>query len=259
MPRPFLKWAGGKAQLLKDLYKHLPKDFNTYYEPFVGAGALFMSLAPENAVINDSNGDLINTYRVVAMNPKGLIELLSTYENNEKFYYQIRSENPMEMSSLEAAARFIYLNKTCFNGLYRVNAKNQFNVPYGKNRNKVCDAQTITLASKLLKTCTILSTDFEKSVQDVQQGDFVYFDPPYIDTFSGYSKTGFNDEEHERLANLYKELTEKGVKCLLSNSDHPFSRELYRDYEVISLQAKRSINSNGKGRGKVGEILVKNY
>ena len=260
LPRPFLKWAGGKAQLLKELYKYIPKEFETYYEPFVGAGALFFSLSPDKAVINDVNGDLINTYRVLSMNLKGVIELLQEYEYDQKFYYDIRSKNPLELSSIEAAARFIYLNRTCFNGVYRVNAKNEFNVPFGQYKNPIiCDTQLLTLASKTLKNATLLSTDFEKCVEDAATGDFVYFDPPYVDSFTGDSKNGFNDDEHVRLAKVFDRLTEDGVKCLLSNSDTPFTRELYNDYTIISVRARRSINSNGKGRGKVGELLIKNF
>lgn len=264
MSKPFLKWAGGKAQLLQQIYKHIPENFGTYFEPFMGAGAVFFSLKPEKAVLNDVNCDLMNTYRVVKSNLNGVIELLQTYENDEKFFLSMREKMPMELSSLEAAARFIYLNRTAFNGLYRVNSKNKYNVPFGHYKKPtICDVQALTLASKALKSAEIMSTDFEKVLSTAEEGDFVYLDPPYIkvnqSSFVGYSKKGFNDKDHERLADLFKTLMEKKVKCLLSNADTPYTRELYSEFEVISVEARRNINSNGKGRGKVGEVLVRNY
>ena len=265
MSKPFIKWAGGKSQVLTHLYKHLPKKtFKSYYEPFVGAGALFFSLRPQKAVLNDINGDLINTYRVVQNNVKGLIETLQAYENEKDFYYRIREISPMELTPMEAAARFIYLNRTCFNGLYRVNSKNKFNVPFGNYKNpSICDVQNMTLAAKALKDVELLSTDFIKALEDVSEGDFVYFDPPYVKltetSFVGYSKKGFGIDDQERLLDIFKALSEKGVLCMLSNADVPWTREAYSDFETVSIKARRNINSNGKGRGHVGELIIKNY
>lgn len=266
MARPIIRWAGGKSQLLHELMKHVPLKYDSYYEPFVGGGAMFFALKPEISVLSDSNGELINTYTVVRDNVEDLIRVLPSYRNDKEFFLEVRSFNPMEMSDLERAARFIFLNKTCFNGLWRVNSKNVFNVPFGNYKNpKICDAGTLRLASKALQGVNLQATYYQNVILEdsVSENAFMYLDPPYLpvsDTsFVAYSKKGFGLKDHEQLADSIDQLTEKNVKVLLSNSDTSWVRERYSEYRVIEVKAKRSINSNGKGRGKVSELLIKNY
>lgn len=266
MSRPFLKWAGGKSQLLKELCKYVPNEYNRYYEPFIGGGALFFFLNKSNAVISDSNGELINTYRVVRDNVEELIKTLNKYPNDESFFYDIRKLNPLELEDTVRAARFIYLNKTCFNGLYRVNSKNEFNVPFGKYKNPlIVDKGNLRSCSKLLQGVTMEASYFEKSLmkKEASEGDFIYFDPPYVPvtetSFVGYSKKGFNIESHEMLASVFEEKAKQGAFVLLSNSDVSWVRERYAKFEIIEVKAKRSINSNGDGRGKVGELIIKSF
>ena len=264
MPRPFLRYAGGKAGLLKDLYKHVPSDFNRYYEPFAGGSALFFSLTPSDALLSDFNGELMNAYRAVRDDLEGLMELLRPCPNEEAFYYEMREKHPMELSPLEAAARFIYLNKTCFNGIYRVNSKNEFNVPFANLKSpSICDESTLRLSSKTLQGVEILASSFEEVLKLPQEGDFVYMDPPYIPvsstSFVDYCKNGFGMDRQEELAGCFRDLTERGVKCVLSNADVEWIRETYKDFNIFEVMAKRSINSNGAGRGKVGELIVRNW
>ena len=265
MARPFLKWAGGKSQLLKEICKHLPKKYNKYYEPFVGGGAVFFFMRPGNAILSDSNGCLIRTYSVVRDQVEDLIQILEKYPNDEDFYYDMRKLNSAELPDLQRAARFIFLNKTCFNGLYRVNSKNEFNVPFGKYKNPlILDKGNLRSCSKLLQGVTLEATYFYKSsILNANQGDFIYMDPPYVPvsetSFVGYSKKGFNLEQHEKLAKLFEESAAKGVFVLLSNSDVPWVRERYSNFNIIEVNARRSINSKGSGRGKVGELLIRSY
>jgi len=271
--KPYLKWAGGKRQLLKDILKYLPKGINnyTYYEPFIGAGALFFELQPKKAIINDFNEQLILTYNVLKENVDELILLLKKYQqkNVEEYYYEIRnmdrnSEIFNKLSNIEKAARLIFLNKTCFNGLYRVNSQGLFNVPYGKYKNPaICEEIVLHQNSNYLNSNEICITnkDFEQAVSSAGKKSFIYFDPPYHSpdktNFTGYQANGFDDNEQERLRNVMIKLTNRGVKCLLSNSDTEFIRELYNYelFEIISVQAKRAINSDSAGRGTVNEVL----
>ena len=271
--KPYLKWAGGKRQLLKDILKYLPKGINnyTYYEPFIGAGALFFELQPKKAIINDFNEQLILTYNVLKENADELILLLKKYQqkNVEEYYYEIRnmdrnSEIFSKLSDIEKAARLIFLNKTCFNGLYRVNSQGLFNVPYGKYKNPaICEEIVLRQISNYLNSNEICITnkDFEQAVSSAGKKSFIYFDPPYHSpdktNFTGYQANGFDDDEQERLRNVMIKLTNRGVKCLLSNSDTEFIRELYNYelFEIISVQAKRAINSDSAGRGTVNEVL----
>jgi len=275
--KPYLKWAGGKRQLLKDILKYLPKGINnyTYYEPFIGAGALFFELQPKKAIINDFNEQLILTYNVLKENVDELILLLKKYQqkNVEEYYYEIRnmdrnSEIFSKLSNIEKAARLIFLNKTCFNGLYRVNSQGLFNVPYGKYKNPaICEEIVLRQISNYFNSNEICITnkDFEQSVSSAGKRSFIYFDPPYHSpdktNFTGYQANGFDDVEQERLRNVMIKLTNRGVKCLLSNSDTEFIRELYNYelFEIISVQAKRAINSDSAGRGNVNEVLIKNW
>ena len=264
MSRPFIKWAGGKTQLLKHMHTYFPKSFNTYYEPFVGGGAVFFCIRPEKAVLSDANGELINAYEVIKTDVEPLIQRLSEYVNEKEFYLNVRSKNPMELERVDRAARFIFLNKTGFNGLYRVNKRNEFNVPFGGYKNPTfCDKGNLRSVSKLLQNVEFHATYFEKVLVNCQEDDFVYLDPPYLPidgkNFTSYTKKGFSLEDHERLASLYEELTEKNVKVLQSNSDTEWARDRYKEFETIEVQGRRSINSKGDGRGKVGELLIKNY
>ncbi len=272
--KPFVKWAGGKRQIIKELKKYIPEDIECYYEPFVGGGALFFDLAPKKAVINDFNGELINVYRVLCDFEKytKMCNLLKAYEakNSEEFYYEIRNKDRnkssiSKMSDYTRAARTIYLNKACFNGLYRVNSKNEFNVPFNKKLklNTYDGENLLTIHTYLIMNdITIMNGDFEKSVENAKSGDFVYFDPPYDtlnNSFTSYTENGFGKEEQRRLFDVYKRLDKKGVKVMLSNHNTPFINELYKDYNIRVIKAKRNINSNGKGRGSVEETIITNY
>ncbi len=273
-PKPFLKWAGGKRQLLPELKKYIP-EFNRYFEPFVGAGALFFELQPNCAVINDINTELINCYRVIRQFPEELIDELSWFENTEEYFYNVRDwdrkrNDPLSTFAnlVKKAARTIYLNKTCFNGLYRVNSKGKFNVPYGKYKAEFKpDTKNIRAVSKYLAPVTILNGDFEAAVKDTREGDFVYFDPPYdpvseTANFTNYNAGGFGKSEQLRLRDTFLGLTKRGVKVMLSNADTRFISRLYEYYygfHIYKVNAKRAINSKGDRRGAVSEVVITNY
>ncbi|HAC62104.1 MAG TPA: DNA methyltransferase [Cyanothece sp. UBA12306] len=272
--KPFLKWAGGKRQLMPEIRKNMPKNYNIYYEVFIGGGALLFNLQPSQAVINDSNKELINCYEVIRDNPEELIENLKEYKNNKTHFYRIREldRNPQEYSKLshvEKASRIIYLNKTCYNGLFRVNSQGQFNVPFGKYKKPdIVNETVIKAVSKYLKEneIKILNGDFARALNYAEKGDFIYLDPPYdpvSDTasFTGYDVNGFNKQEQKRLKEIVDKLHQKGAKILLSNSCTDFICDLYNNeyYRQIKISAIRSINSQGNKRGKIDEILIKNY
>ena len=277
--KPYLKWAGGKRQLLPEIKRFLPANLGKlrYYEPFIGAGALFFDRQPRRAVISDTNAELILTYKVIRDNVNDLISALIAHktQNSEEYYYQVREQDRdcnrfAALTEIEKAARLIYLNKTCYNGLYRVNSQGMFNVPYGRYTNPViCDEPIIRAIHKYLcrdnTEIKILHGDFAAAVADAERNSFIYFDPPYHSlgntNFTGYQAGGFGEAEQERLRNVFVERTNAGAKCLLSNSDTPFIRELYNDerFEIISVKAKRAINSDSAGRGEVDEVLVKNW
>ena len=272
--KPFVKWAGGKRQVINELLKYVPDEFDTYYEPFVGGGALLFELSPKKAVINDSNEELMNVYNVLCNEEKfkKMCNLLNSYEtkHSEEFYYNIRNKDRSKtafnrLSDYTRAARTIYLNKTCFNGLYRVNSKNEFNVPFGKKThvNTYEGSNLITVSNYLtMNDVKILSVDFEEAVKDAKKGDFVYFDPPYdsdTKSFTSYTETGFDKSEQTRLARVFKELDKKGVYVMLSNHSTILVNELYKDYHIYTIEAKRNINANGKKRGKVEELIITNY
>ena len=275
--KPFLKWAGGKRQLLPVIKEHFPKDAvsRTYYEPFVGAGAVLFGLRPKKAVINDSNEQLMLTYRTIQDDVESVIKTLKYYQkkHSSKLYYEIRNWDRDTavfniLPDFVKTARLIYLNKTCFNGLYRVNAKGFFNVPQGRYKNPaICEEGLLRGISDYLNASdvAILHGDFEQAVLGADTNSFVYFDPPYhspVSTgFTGYQADGFDEKEHERLRDLMIRLTGMGAKCLLSNADTEYVRNLYRhaQFEIIPVQAKRRINANAAGRGEVGELLVKNW
>jgi DNA adenine methylase len=273
--KPFLKWAGGKRQLLDQIRNFLPVNGNacTYYEPFIGGGAVFFDLQPARAVINDRIGDLAAVYRVIQRGIDELLELLEKHrvQNSRDYYYRIRNQDRdkgryANMGDVERAARFLYLNRTCYNGLYRVNRRGEFNVPRGRYKTApVYDEANLQAIHHYLASnkIDILNGDFAGAVKTAGGGDFVYFDPPYHSPnrsgFTGYQAAGFGEDEQRRLRDTFADLARRGVSCLLSNSDTPFIRELYRDFEIIGLEARRAINSNAAGRGTVGEVLVRNF
>ena len=272
--KPFVKWAGGKRQIIDELKKYIPDDFNTYYEPFIGGGALLFELAPKKAVINDSNAELMNVYQVLCDDSKfkKMCRVLNNYEANhsEEFFYEIRNKDKNKntfnrLSDYTRAARTIYLNKACFNGLYRVNSKNEFNVPFGKKSkvNTYDGNNLITVSNYLtMNNINILNKDFEEVLKDAKKGDFVYFDPPYDsdnNIFTSYTEEGFGKEEQRRLAKVFKELDKKGVYVMLSNHNTTLINELYKDYHIHVIEAKRNINSNGKKRGNVEEVIITNF
>lgn len=271
---PVLKWAGGKTQLLPEINKRLPKQFNTYYEPFFGGGALLFSLLPSSAVINDLNSELMNVYKCIKHDtqfPKLLKELDRHQSLHSKsYYYLIRdldcSPYYKNWRDYERAARTIYLNKTCFNGLYRVNKKGHFNTPIGTEKyKKLYDLDNITNMHEYLKNnnVKILCGSYSSAVKDAKAGDFVYFDPPYDyqdgDGFTSYTADGFTKENQVELFNLFKELSDKGVYVMLSNNNTDFIRDLYKDYNIGVVHAKRAINHKGDGRGAVEEVIITNY
>jgi len=272
--KPFVKWAGGKRQIMDKLMKYVPYEFDTYYEPFVGGGALLFELSPKKAVINDSNKELMNVYEVLCNEEKfkKLCSTLNSYErdHSEEFYYELRNKDRNKnafnrLSDYTRAARTIYLNKACFNGLYRVNSKNEFNVPFGKKVkvNTYEGSNLITVSNYLtMNDIELQCVDFEEAVSTAKKGDFVYFDPPYdseTSTFNSYTEEGFGKEEQRRLARVFKELDEKGVYVMLSNHNTTLINELYKDYNIHVIEAKRNINSNGNKRGKVEEVIITNY
>lgn len=270
---PILKWVGGKRQLLSEISPLLPKKITTYVEPFVGGGAVLFDLQPKKAVINDFNKELINTYKVVKESPNKLLELLKIHDKNncEDYYYEIRALDRTDdfenMSDVAKAARIIYLNKTCFNGLYRVNQAGQFNSPYGKYKNpNIINEPAILAMSNYFNNnnIKIIQGDYKDALKNLRKGAFVYFDPPYMpistsSSFTGYTEGGFGEKEQIELKKECEKLNARGIKFMLSNSDHPLIRELYKDYNIKIVQARRSINSKGNKRGEINEILVRNY
>ena len=273
-PKPFVKWAGGKRQIIEELKKYLPNEFDCYYEPFVGGGALLFELMPKKAVINDSNKELMNVYEMIADYEKFILmgNVLNKHErkNNEKYYYEIRNIDRDEdkfskMMDYEKAARTIYLNKACFNGLYRVNRKGYFNVPYGKRDTvNTYDGENLLNIHTYFENndITIKCDDFKEIVKDAKKGDFVYFDPPYDtynNSFTSYTEEGFSRDDQKRLSETFMELDKKGVYVMLSNHNTEYINELYKDYNIHIINAKRSINSNGNKRGSVEEVIITNY
>ena len=272
--KPFVKWAGGKRQILDKLKEYVPTEYNTYYEPFVGGGALLFELAPKHAVINDLNQELMNTYKVLCDEEKfkKMCRVLNNYEANhsEEFYYEIRNKDRNKntynkLSDYTRAARTIYLNKACFNGLYRVNSKGEFNVPYGKKTkvNTYDGNNLITVSNYLtMNDIKILNVDYKEALKTAKKGDFAYIDPPYdSDTtiFTNYTETGFNKDSQRELALVFKELSDKGVFVMLSNYNTTLIQELYKDYHIHLIEAKRNINANAKKRGSVFEVIITNY
>jgi len=268
---PFLKWAGGKRQLLDQYAPHLPAlgRGGTYFEPFLGGGALFFHLQPRRAVLSDINDDLINCYRMVRDHAAEVLDLVAEHRRRHcrDHYYAVRALDLGPLTHIQQAARFIYLNRTCFNGLYRVNSKGGFNVPMGRYVRPMATIEaTVLAASRALLRADIRVASFAHAVAGAKRGDVVYFDPPYqplspTASFTSYSKDDFGEADQRHLAEVFAELTERGVKALVSNSDHPFVRKLYasKAYRLIEVRASRAINSRAERRGAVGELLVCNF
>ena len=259
--KPLLKWAGGKTQLLGEIIPKVPKKYGRYIEPFFGGGAVFFATHPENGIIADSNPELVNLYRSVADDVDGVIAQLRQYENTEEVFYATRALDIIKLSNVEAAARTIFLNRTCFNGLYRVNKSGQFNVPFGRYKNpKIIDEGALKAASVLLSNTTIICGDYKKVLKEnAQTGDFVFLDPPYLPSsayadFKRYTKEQFYEEDHVELANEVGRLYELGCYVVLTNSNHPLVHEQYKKFSIQIVQTKRYISCNGKGR--TGEDVI---
>lgn len=268
---PILKWVGGKRQLLSEIMPMINvKPGSTYVEPFLGGGAVFFELQPKKAIVNDYNDELINVYLTVRDSAEELIVELEKHNKNntEDYFYEIRaldrSEEYCKMSNVEKAARIIYLNKTCYNGLYRVNLAGQFNSPYGKYKNpNIVNAAAIRAMSKYLNEnkIQICNGDYREVLKKVRKGSFVYLDPPYMpisssSSFTGYTENGFSYEQQVALKEECDKLRKKGIPFLQSNSDCPEIRELYKEYEIKTVHAKRAINSNASKRGEINEVLI---
>ena len=274
LAQPFLKWAGGKRQLLPVIKEFQPTKYTQYYEPFVGAGAVLFFMQPKKSTINDTNSELINCYQVIKDQPQELLAQIQHHkeQNSQEYYYKLREQDRKDdfknLSLVQRAARIIYLNKTCFNGLFRVNSRGQFNVPYGKYSNPViADPAVIRAVSEYLNRANvrIKCGDFEKAINTARKGAFIYFDPPYhplsdTSSFTGYSINGFGEEEQIRLKQVCDKLSDRGCQVLASNSASPFIKELYDDprYEIIDVLATRAINAVGSKRGKINELLIHN-
>lgn len=270
---PFVKWAGGKRQLLKQIRERMPQKYNKYYEPFVGGGAVVFDLLPERAIINDINKALINTYQQICNESEAFIDMVNRldremWEDGKEYYYALRERYNDKLIQgefdIELAALFVFINKHCFNGLYRVNGKGLFNVPYNKSRNQSIEAEAIRATSEYLKSVTIMNGDFQNACEEAKEHDFVFIDSPYAPlnptSFEAYTKEGFDMESHKRLADLYDKLTARGCYCMLTNHNTELINELYgnKGYRMDVVHVKRFINSDASKR--VGEeIIICNY
>ncbi|NJK38410.1 MAG: DNA adenine methylase [Oscillatoriales cyanobacterium RM2_1_1] len=268
-PRPFLKWAGGKAKLISQYTPYFPQQFRTYHEPFLGGGAIFFHLNQQHAVLTDINQELVNVYRCVRDQVEAVIDSLNNHQqhhqkNQQIYYYQIRATR--FQTPVERAARILYLNKTCFNGLYRENSKGGFNVPLGRYKNpKICDPELLYAAANALKTARIQVSSFDQVLAEATSPeDFVYFDPPYhpissTSSFTAYNRYSFHQADQVRLAQVFRKLANWGVQVMLSNSDCPLIRDLYQDFLIHEIKAARTINSNARKRGEITELLITSY
>jgi DNA adenine methylase len=273
--RPLLKWAGGKTQLLPEILTRMPESFGAYHEPFMGGGAVFFAIGPQRATVSDTNENLVNLYLHTRDSAGALSESLrlleaefnslSPEEQSEYFYSQRASFNSAAGGSIKKSALTVFLNKTGFNGMYRENAKGQFNIPFAKTKKVALPSrQQLDSCRAALNKADILQTGFSSVTERAKSGDFVYFDPPYVPltktaSFTSYQATGFSMDEHKDLATVFRRLDDSGVKVLLSNSDTPEVRELFDGFTIDTVLARRSINSKGSGRGTVAEVLVRNY
>jgi DNA adenine methylase len=261
-PRPFLKWVGGKRQLLADIRKHLPREFGMYHEPFVGGGAVFFALTPAKAFLSDSNERLVRCYNGIKNGVDEVIDRLSGYRKSRRLFLRMRKQDIDKGSDAEVAAWFIFLNRTGFNGLYRVNSQNQFNVPYGDNRSRViCNAENLRACQRALANADIRHEDFAKVLDRAKPGDLVYFDPPYVPLsatsyFTSYTANGFSGEDQRRLRDAALKLKQRGVHVLISNSSA--AADLYKeDFSLRRVLASRQVNSKADRRGKIAELLIR--
>jgi len=273
--QPFLKWVGGKTQLLSQLDKFFPTEVDRYVEPFLGGGAVFFHLRRRfprmRALLHDNNDELINTYQAVRGKPRELMRRLDEHlaafnADRETYYYLVRSRHHLAKAEIvERAARMIFLNKTCFNGLWRVNSKGEFNVPMGSNKNAALyDGRNILAASRALEDARLETMDFRNTLSEAQPGDFVYIDPPYYPvsptaSFTSYTKDDFGGEQQRELAALFDDAAKRGVRLMLSNSDTEFIRRLYRKFTIHTVLARRMVNCDGTKRGAVNEVVVTNF
>jgi DNA adenine methylase len=269
-PKPFVKWVGGKRQLLKQFSEKelYPKKFNVYHEPFVGGGAVFFELTPAKSILSDLNSELVTTYKVIKKDVESLIKSLKRHKHSKEYFLKIRSKDVSKLSDIQIASRFIYLNRTAFNGMYRVNKQGIYNVPFGKYKNPlICDEDNLRLVSKILKKVLIKNQDYMKVLDCAKKGDFVYFDPPYYPvsktaSFTSYTANSFLEKEQEELRDTFEKLHKKGCYVMLSNSDTDFIKKIYskiKGVKIHTIEANRAINSNGNGRGKIKELVITNY
>lgn len=265
-PKPPVKWAGGKGQLITQFEPLFPdKGYDLYLEPFVGGGAVFFHLLPGRAVLIDSSDELINFYLVVRDHLEELLGDLKKHKNTQEYYYAVRAAEPHRLPPVERASRFLFLNKTGYNGLWRVNSGGRHNVPFGRYKNpRIADEENLRLVSRALKKAEILCADFSRVLEYARPGAFVYLDPPYhpvseTASFTSYTACAFKEEDQLRLARIFQKLDSEGCFVMLSNSDTPFIRELYRGYDLQVVYAKRAINSRADRRGPVSELVIRNY
>lgn len=264
---PILKWAGGKSALIPQFTPYFPKEgrYKRYIEPFAGGAAVFFHLRPAQGFLIDLNSDLIEVYTVVRDDLDHLITALKEHYNDRDYFYKVRAQNPDELTPAQSAARLIFLNRTCYNGLYRVNRQGQFNVPFGKYKNPtICDIPGLRAASAALQHAHLEVADFEIVLKYAEPGDFIYFDPPYqplspTSSFTGYTSNGYTSDDQSRLAVVYRKLDERGCLLMLSNSSAPLIYELYQGYKMKEINARRAINSKPDGRGVIKELLVTNF
>ena len=262
---PFVKWVGGKRAILPQLENYFPRRFERYFEPCVGGGAVFFHLQPQEAILSDLNAELVNAYRVVRDNVDELVAHLRTHANDEEYYYEMRAQDPRDLDPIARASRLVYLNRTCFNGLYRVNSKGGFNVPFGKHKNPtICNETGLRAASEALQGCRIAHRPYMAVLNEARPGDFLYFDPPYhplnaTSNFTSYTADSFSAQDQRDLATTFRLLAERGCKVMLSNSDTEFIRELYADFHIESVYAPRMVNRDATKRGPVAEVVVRNY
>jgi DNA adenine methylase len=265
IPRPFVKWVGGKTQILDELKESIHEFDGRYLEPFVGGGALFFELGFSKATISDTNRELINCYVVVRDQVEVLIEKLKEHIYNKEYYYEVRALDPDNLDSVSRAARMIFLNKAGYNGLYRVNSKGKFNVPFGRYKNPtICDQDNLRGCSAALNNIDVACASFDSVLDTAKKGDFVYFDPPYVPVsetayFTSYQKNGFSEGDQKRLVGVFDELSRHRIPAMLSNSDVPWIHEHYKKHNIRVIKARRSVNSNANRRGLVGEVIVTNY
>jgi DNA adenine methylase len=268
---PFLKWVGGKRQIMPEIEQHLPKEIKVYIEPFIGGGAVLFHLQPKNAIINDFNSELINVYRAIEDDLEDLIIDLQQHKNESDYFYEIRALDRTtafeQLTNVARASRIIYLNKTCYNGLYRVNNSGKFNSPFGKYKNpNIVNEPTLRAVNSYLNSNNIRieNTDYETILKEADKNSFVYLDPPYYPVsgsanFTGYIQGGWNEADQIRLKEACDRLHKQGIKFMQSNSCVDFIKNLYSDYHIHIVKANRAINSDGEKRGEVEEVLIKNY